>query len=351
VPGDETGSENRHIATLVLGCLMMGSMGVFANLIEQTHAANVVFMRFFFCVISLPLIALVSYPFFPRATRAKLQETLAFIRDFPRLWFMVGASMGVAIALYTLGSVLLSVGLSVILLYTASIWFPLADRIACRYLFPDLKPTHFREAYYLSVLLNLSGLVIIIMGTTRLPDFGSERSVIGLVCAVSAGIAFAITMVLTRVMKNNGIKTDQVIVPSSLIGSLMMLPALFFLPFSLSPSNIGYALGMGFVATALGGLVYFKGFGSVRPALAPVLAYFEPIFGFSLAILILSEAFTPLLLAGMGLILLTNVGYTLLDISRSRQLLAALPPAASETLTGQPGRDPHRSGNRSCPGS
>lgn len=329
----------------------MGSMGVFANLIEQTHAANVVFMRFFFCVVSLPLIALVAYPLFPRATRVKLRETLDFIRRFPRLWFMVGASMGLAIALYTLGSVLLSVGLSVILLYTASIWFPLADRIACRYLFPELKPTHFREAYYLSVLLNLSGLVIIIMGTTRLPDFGSQRSVIGLVCAVSAGIAFAITMVLTRVMKTNGIKTDQVIVPSSLIGSLMMLPALFLLPFSLSPSNIGYALGMGFVATALGGLVYFKGFGSVRPALAPILAYFEPIFGFSLAILVLSEAFTPLLLLGMGLILLTNVGYTLLDIHRSRQLLAELSPAEGDTLSYRPDQDPRRSDSRSCPDS
>ncbi|MCW8906411.1 MAG: DMT family transporter [Sedimenticola sp.] len=326
MPGDATGSENRHIATLVIGCLMMGSMGVFANLIEQTHAANVVFMRFFFCVLSLPLIALIAYPLSPRATRIKLAETLTFIRCFPRVWLMVGASMGLAIALYTLGSVLLSVGLSVILLYTASIWFPLADRIACRYLFRDLKPVHFREAYYLSVLLNLSGLAIIIMGTTRLPDFGSSSSVIGLVCAVSAGIAFAITMVLTRVMKINGIKTDQVIVPSSVIGSLLMLPAVFFLPLSISVSNIGYALGMGFVATALGGLVYFKGFGSVRPALAPILAYFEPIFGFSLAVLVLSEAFTPLLLTGMGLILLTNIGYTLLDISRSRQLLDGLDP-------------------------
>jgi drug/metabolite transporter (DMT)-like permease len=317
-------SENRHIGTLVLGCLMMSSMGIFANQIVQTHPVNVVFLRFFFCVLSFPLIALICYPLFPRTTRAKITESIAFARNQPGLWIVVGISMALVVALYTLGAVLLSVGLSVILLYTAAIWFPFTEKLACRYLFPDLRPTQFSGAYYLSVGVNLLGLVTIILGTTQLPHFGSLSSVLGLICAVTASIAFSFSMVLVRVIKTRGIKCEQMIVASSFIGSLIMLPALFLLPIELSSTNLYNALGMGFVATALGGLIYFKGFGSVRTSLAPVLAYLEPIFGFGLAILILAEQFTPTLLLGMTIILASNVGYTLLDLWRSRHLLAGL---------------------------
>ncbi|MCW8948221.1 MAG: DMT family transporter [Sedimenticola sp.] len=317
-------SENRHILTLILGCLMMSSMGIFANLMEQTHPANIVFLRFFFCVVSLPLIALISYPLFPRATKEKWTETIDFAKKHPLLWIMVGTSMALVVALYTLGAVLLSVGLSVILLYTAAIWFPLAEKLACRYLFPDMRPTQFRRAYYLSVFLNLCGLMIIILGTTQLPSFGSVSSLVGLGAALGASIAFSFSMVLIRVMKIRGIKTDQMIVASSCIGTLIMFPALFLFPVLLTTGNLSYAFGMGFVATALGGLVYFKGFGSVRTTLAPILSYLEPIFGFALAVLILSEAFSITLLIGMAIILASNIGYTLLDIWRSRVLLVEL---------------------------
>ena len=317
-------SEIRHIGTLVLGCLMMGSMGIFANHIVQTHPANIVFPRFFFCTLSFPLIALIAYPLFPRTTRDKVMETISFARDHTGLWVVVGISMALVVALYTLGAVLLSVGLSVILLYTAAIWFPLMEKLACRYLFRDLRPTQFSRAYYLSVSLNLLGLLTIILGTTQLPSFGSLSSVLGLISAVTASMAFSFSMVLVRVIKTKGIKTEQMIITSSFIGSLIMLPALFLLPIELSSGNLYNAFGMGFIATALGGLIYFKGFGSVRTTLAPVIAYLEPIFGFSLAILILAEQFTPTLLLGMAIILATNIGYTLLDLWRSRHLLADL---------------------------
>lgn len=317
-------SENRHIGTLVLGCLMMGSMGIFANQIVQTHPVNIVFLRFFFCTLSFPLIALITYPMFPRATRNKISETISFARDHTGLWLLAGISMALVVALYTLGAVLLSVGLSVILLYTAAIWFPLTEKLACRYLFRNLRPTQFGRAYYLSVSLNLLGLVTIILGTTQLPSFGSLPSVLGLISAVTASMAFSFSMVLVRVIKERGIKTEQMIVSSAFIGTLIMLPALFLLPIELGSGNLYNAFGMGFVATALGGLVYFKGFGSVRTTLAPVLAYLEPIFGFSLAVLILAEQFTPTLLLGMMIILGTNLGYTLMDLWRSRHLLAEL---------------------------
>lgn len=315
-------SENRHIGTLVLGCLMMGSMGIFANQITQTHPVNVVFLRFLFCVLSFPLIALICYPLFPEKTRGKLTESIDFARNHPGLWVVVGISMALVVALYTLGAVLLSVGLSVILLYTAAIWFPVTEKLTCRYLFPDLRPTQFSGAYYLSVGVNLLGLLTIILGTTQLPRFGSLSSVLGLISAVTASMAFSFSMVLVRVIKTRGIKSEQMIVTSSFIGSLIMLPALFLLPIELSSANLYNALGMGFIATALGGLIYFKGFGSVRTTLAPVLAYLEPIFGFGLAILILGEQFTPTLLLGMSIILASNLGYTLIDLWRSRYLLA-----------------------------
>lgn len=317
-------SENRHIGTLVLGCLMMGSMGIFANQIVQTHPVNIVFLRFFFCTLSFPLIALIAYPLFPRTTRNKISETIHFARDHTGLWIVVGISMALVVALYTLGAVLLSVGLSVILLYTAAIWFPVTEKLACRYLFHDLRPTQFSRAYYLSVGINLLGLLTIILGTTQLPSFGSLSSVLGLLSAVTASMAFSFSMVLVRVIKAKGIKTEQMIISSSFIGSLIMLPALFLLPITLNSGNLYNAFGMGFIATALGGLIYFKGFGSVRTTLAPVLAYLEPIFGFGLAILILGEQFTTTLLLGMAIILATNVGYTLLDLWRSRHLLAEL---------------------------
>ena len=54
--------SNRKGATLLfIGCLLMGSMGTFANFVQGTHPLNILLMRYGFALAGLLVILLMSW--------------------------------------------------------------------------------------------------------------------------------------------------------------------------------------------------------------------------------------------------------------------------------------------------
>lgn len=291
---------------LLIGCFLMGSMGTFANLITNTHPLNVVTFRYLFSLTGLLLIGFGWLVFDRKGANRYFTQNWTSIKKHPRLYLLTGAIFSLVMACYAIGSILFSVGLSVVMLYTSTLYLPLTQRLIKKLFLPSITLSNFNKWYYLSSATNLIGLILIILSSLN----NINLNWFGLTAAVLSGILFSIGMVQIGLLKDAGISTEHTLFGGTVFGALLFWPALLLLPWSLNSTNILASTGLGVLATAIGGIFYFKGFGQVRADLAPLLAYTEPVAGSLLAVIILHESYDLPSLSGLLLILLTNVIYS-----------------------------------------
>lgn len=280
---------------LIIGCVMMGTVGIFANKIENTHPLNVVFLRVFFSFFAV----IFFIPLF-----GKWHDTKRFFRKHTALWLIAGLNMLSVMICYLSGTIMFSVGISIVLLYTAPIWMVVWHRILPRRgLFRKLPNPKFSREYFALVFVNLAGLAILVLGTLNTIHFGTSARFTGFVLAVFSGILFSVGMLLLEVMKAEGVGGEQIIFSGSIVGTALLLPLILFLPIEWSVHNLVFALPMGMLATALGGILYFHSFEVLGPAHAPIIAYIEPLVGILLGMIVLLESYPWYMYAGIALIL------------------------------------------------
>jgi drug/metabolite transporter (DMT)-like permease len=301
--------SNRKGATLLfIGCLLMGSMGTFANFVQGTHPLNILLMRYGFALAGLLAILLLQFIISTDKAKRYVSRNWSAAKASPKVYLLTGLVSALVMATYVMGTLLFSVGLSVVMLYTATIYLPFTEKLIRRYFIPSLNRSKFGRRYYISSSINLLGLLLVVAST--LSD--AKMSILGLISAVASGFLFSILMVQVRAMKGSGIDAEHTLVSGALVGFTLLFPVAFLLPISFTPHNLAAATGLGVLATAIGGIFYFKGFSAVRPDLAPLLAYFEPIFGSMLALIFLGERYSMLAVMGVILIIGTNFAYTYL---------------------------------------
>jgi drug/metabolite transporter (DMT)-like permease len=293
----------------------MASMGIFANFIQNTHPLNILLLRYSFTMIAFVAILLAQLV----VTNAKAKQYLArnwnAVKQSPKLYLFTGLVSALVMATYVVGTLLFSVGLSVVLLYTATIYLPFTEKVMRRLFIPSLKHSKFGTRYYLSSAVNLVGLLLVV--TSSLSD--TKLNMVGLVSAVASGFLFSIMMVQIRAMRSSGFDAEHTLISGTMVGIVLFLPAAFLLPISFTSHNMVAATGLGAFATTIGGIFYFKGFSAVRADLAPLLAYFEPIFGSMLALIFLGERYSLLAVLGVVLIIGTNFAYTYYSRSRNQE--------------------------------
>lgn len=299
--------STKGLSTLILGCLLMGSMGVFAHFIEGTHPINVLLYRFTFSLAGFLVIAALCLAFSPKSANAYIKSNLSSIKKHPVIYLFTGLVSALVMATYVWGTLLFSLGMSVVMLYTASIYLPFAEKMMRRYFLPNIPKTSFGTKYYVSSAINLTGLLLIVGSTLS----NANLNVVGLVSAISSGFFFSIMMVMVRALKSVDVAPEHTLISGIAVGFVLFIPFAFILPVTISASNIGFATGLGAFATTIGGIFYFKGFSSVRADIAPLIAYFEPIFGSLLALIFLGEKYSLLAIVGVLLIIGTNFVYTI----------------------------------------
>ena len=298
---------------LFIGCFMMASMGIFANFIKDTHPLNILLYRYSFTTITFLVILLLQLLLTRKKALSYLGRNWSSAKHSPKLYITTGIVSALVMATYVFGTLLFSVGLSVVMLYTATIYLPFTEKIIRRYFIPELDKSSFGTKYYLSSALNLLGLTLVVAASFA----DTKLNIVGLIAAVASGFLFSIMMVQVRAMKKAGFDAEHTLVSGTIAGIILFFPAAILLPISFNPENLAAGVGLGAFATAVGGIFYFKGFSAVRADLAPLLAYFEPIFGSMLAVVFLSERYSLTALAGVLLIIGTNFTYTLLSHRRS----------------------------------
>jgi drug/metabolite transporter (DMT)-like permease len=304
-------SRSANYFLLIMGCVLMGTVGIFANKVTGTHPMNVIFLRVFFALLALLMIIPLI---------GKFSETCTFARKHTLLFVVVGVNATIVMICYISGTILFSVGLSAVLLYTAPVWLVLWEKgIPRRGFFKKLPKPEFRKEYYILIAVNLAGLAILIFGTLDSVSFGTADRHTGFILAVLSGLFFSVSMLLMELMKSESIGGEQMIFSGSIFSAIILLPFMFFLPVELSLSNIEYAIPMGVVSTAIGGVLYFHAFEVLGPNHAPVISYIEPLTGILLGIIILFESYAWYMYIGIALILGSGI-YERFRIRRETQL-------------------------------
>lgn len=282
-------------------------MGIFAHFISNTHPINVLLYRYSFSLLGFVVIALFFIVLRPSAAKTYLKNNARAICNAPVVYLLTGIVSALVMATYVWGTLLFSLGMSVVMLYTASIYLPFAEKIIRKHFLPDIPKTSFGRKYYISSAVNLTGLLLIV--TSSLSD--TTLNILGLISAIASGLLFSIMMVMVRALKVAKIEPEHTLISGIIVGFALFLPFLFVYPIAFTTSNIAFATGLGAFATTIGGIFYFKGFSSVRADIAPLIAYFEPIFGSLFALVFLGEKYSVLSVAGVLLIMGTNFAYTL----------------------------------------
>jgi drug/metabolite transporter (DMT)-like permease len=161
---------------------------------------------------------------------------------------------------------------------------------------PFVNKEAFDKRIVLPLALALGGILVILAPQGITLDSGRET--IGAVLAFCSALTYAALLLRSkRIIKD--ISSPALMVVEYGVASVLLLPALLFLPGPSTPLAFGALLTLGLVQTAASGLLFLSGLRRVRTDHAAIIMYGEPVSAVLFAAAFLGEALTwPTLLGG-----------------------------------------------------
>lgn len=170
------------------------------------------------------------------------------------------------------------------------------------------EPIH--RSTYLSLLLAVSGMVLLLSANGRL-SFGSEHMP-GILAGTASGVAYAVLILLSRKLSRMLMHHKAVIV-ILWITALATAPFALVADFTLTPQAAILLLVAGILHSTLAPLLYYSALRKVIAQHAAILGYIEPLAAIPLAFLFLAETPTAGVLVG-GLLIVSS-GYIVVRAS------------------------------------
>jgi drug/metabolite transporter (DMT)-like permease len=170
-----------------------------------------------------------------------------------------------------------------------------------------MEPYFFKEKIHLFDIATAAGVFIGLVLVVPSYDFKNHITQ-GVLWGTLSGFTFAILSLMNRrYVKIYG--SLAVSFYQNLFAALALLPMAFVAAGSLTLSAADWWLLalLGVLCTALAHALFIRGLTSVRAQLASIIAGLEPVYGVTLALLLLNEVPSVRTLAGGGIILATNL--------------------------------------------
>jgi len=165
------------------------------------------------------------------------------------------------------------------------------------FLEPWLLKTRLKLKDVVAALVVLAGIALVIPRF----QFGNQITP-GALWGVLSGLTFALLTVLNR--KYAGRFSSLVVAfYQDLAATLVLLPALFFIPFGLNERELLLLVLLGVIFTGVAHTLYIKGLGRISAHKAAVIAGLEPVYGILAAMLLFGEFPSPRMIVG-GLLIL-----------------------------------------------
>jgi drug/metabolite transporter (DMT)-like permease len=161
---------------------------------------------------------------------------------------------------------------------------------------PFVTKESFDKRIVLPLALALGGIIVIL--APQGIALGSGAETIGAVLAFCSALTYAALLLRSkRIIKD--ISSGALMVVEYGVASVLLLPALLFLPGPSTPVAWGALVTLGLVQTAASGLLFLSGLRRVRTDHAAIIMYGEPVSAVFFAAAFLGEPLTwPTLLGG-----------------------------------------------------
>jgi drug/metabolite transporter (DMT)-like permease len=255
--------------SVVGGAILMGTVGVF---IRNIHLAplHLAFFRFLFGFIFLSIIFITG--------RRKLRF------DNLKLLFLIAVINVVVITAYITSVQLIPLGMAALLLYLAPVYV-----IAIAYLMGE----KIGSRVLISIPISISGLFLMLM-----PSGGMNE---GIFFGLISGLFYAFYFfAIKRVRKT--MESLEITLGYLAISSLILSPSLV-IPFTISPSDILWIVGIGLIPTAVAFTLFNYGLKYCKITEGPVVALVEPVSAGVFGFLFFGEVFSQMQILGMILVL------------------------------------------------
>ena len=175
-----------------------------------------------------------------------------------------------------------------------------------------------------ATVIAIAGLGLLTLGTGDSVHVDSR----GIILALTAGFSYSLfTLIAHRLIQNKA--SDGIMAISFLIGSIYLLPVLFFYPAAWIYSSVRgilVVLYVGFISAALAYFLYGRGLKSVKVSTVGTLTLAEPLTAALLGIFFVGEHLTALSGTGMAAIFISQV---ILVFQGRKKKTASPPPSAS----------------------
>jgi drug/metabolite transporter (DMT)-like permease len=196
---------------------------------------------------------------------------------------------------------------------------------------PWVTKERFDKRIVLPLALALGGIVVIL--APQGISLSSGRESIGAVLAFCSALTYAALLLRSkRIIKD--ISSSALMVVEYSVASVLLLPALIFLPGPSTPIAWGALLTLGLVQTAASGLLFLSGLRRVRTDHAAIIMYGEPASAVFFAALFLGEPLTWPTLLGGAMVIGGGALVARLDAGFGPEAAAS---AAAEEETAEPG--------------
>ncbi len=262
---------------IIIASILWSTAGIFGRMIAGMSALSIIFYRVALAFIMLFIVLLLSGNLNKIRFRGK------------KTYLVLFSLLQVATMLAYFEAILkASVSVAVLLLYTAPAYVTVLSPLL-------LKEKATRKGL-LALILSISGILLIVD-----PEKLDLTRSIGIIAGIFSGISYALEIMTSKYISSTYSGYTQAFW-SFAIAILVLLPV------SLAPtepvsSNINYLLLLAIFPTVIAVPLYFNGLKKVSAASASILGLIEPLSAVILAILILNEKISMLLIIGGALIL------------------------------------------------
>ncbi len=269
---------------IISACILWGFVGILAKMTKDMSPLELIFYRVAFAFIILFI--------FLSASGNLLEVRLKGKKPYLLLFSILQVATMLA---YFVAIFKASVSVAVLLLYTAPVYVTVLS--------PMLLKEKWTKTGIIALVIATAGILLIV--DPGKIDFSVRY--LGMLAGIVSGIAYAFQIMTSKYIGDTYSGYVQAFW-SFVIGSLILLPVILFVPEYRSPLNIislnlAYLILLAIFPTILAVSLYFNGLSKVRAANASILGLIEPLSAVILAVIILRESISVLEITGGALIL------------------------------------------------
>ncbi len=267
----------RGYGEVITASILWGFVGILAKKINGMQAQSIIFYRIAFALIILFIVLFITQ----NLDKIKLKENKRYLVLFSLLQLTTMVS-------YFISILSASVSTAVLLLYTAPVYVTLIS--------PLLLKENLTKKGIFALFLSVAGIILIVD-----PAKLEFSHLIGILAGIAAGLSYAGQIITSKHIGATYSGYAQAFW-SFAIATLVLLPV-GLAPTDVVLVNTTYLVLMAIFPTILSVSLYFNGLKIVKARSASILGLIEPVSAVILAVLILGETISILVVIGGALIL------------------------------------------------